>query len=152
MIVLFDIDGVLADTSTRMWHLEKPKKDWNGFFKDMEFDDPIIPMCKLCSLLLLEGNVTVFFITGRPEKYRNITVKWLFDVMDFHHSYFDKDRLFMRPDKDGRKDNEVKLDALNKIRSMGYKPTLVFEDRNRNCEMYRKEGLICCNPAANGDF
>jgi hypothetical protein len=151
MQILFDIDGCLASTDDRIHFLKEPKKNWSAFFADMKNDKPIEPICELCSQLMGPYENTVFFVTGRPEKFRQITQEWLSIELDFDLSYFNETRLLMRPDKDNKKDNELKLELLNKIRAMGYNPTLAFEDRDRNVEMYRKEGLICCQ-TMKGDF
>ena len=35
-IVIFDIDGTLADVSERIHHVRKKPKNWNAFFQGME--------------------------------------------------------------------------------------------------------------------
>ncbi len=46
-IVIFDIDGTLADNSHRQHFLEGGKKDWKGFFDAMVDDQPNINVLRL---------------------------------------------------------------------------------------------------------
>ena len=47
-VVIFDIDGTLADVSERVHHLEKRPKDWDSFFKGMAQDKAVRSMVRLC--------------------------------------------------------------------------------------------------------
>jgi len=59
--------------------------------------------------------------------------------------------LRMRQPHDYRPDHELKREWLKQARAQGEWPNLVFEDRDRVVEMWRKEGIICCQVAP-GDF
>jgi hypothetical protein len=50
-IVIFDIDGTLADVSERIHHLKKTPKDWPAFFQGMTQDKAIRSMVRLCKIL-----------------------------------------------------------------------------------------------------
>jgi hypothetical protein len=57
----------------------------------------------------------------------------------------------MRKNNDHREDSIVKQEMLDKIRLDGYNPTLVFDDRARVVEMWRKNGIKCFQ-VAEGNF
>jgi hypothetical protein len=40
-LAVLDIDGVLADVSSRLHHLQRRPKDWSAFFAGMA-DDPVL--------------------------------------------------------------------------------------------------------------
>ena len=50
-IVIFDIDGTLADVSERIHHVKKKPKNWNAFFQGMAQDKAIHSMVRLCNIL-----------------------------------------------------------------------------------------------------
>jgi len=52
-IVIFDIDGTLADVSERIHHLNRKPKNWDAFFQGMAQDKAIRSMVRLCNILLL---------------------------------------------------------------------------------------------------
>jgi phosphoglycolate phosphatase-like HAD superfamily hydrolase len=54
-IVIFDIDGTLADMSERIHHVRKKPKNWNAFFQGMAHDKAIHSMVRLCNILYRRG-------------------------------------------------------------------------------------------------
>jgi phosphoglycolate phosphatase-like HAD superfamily hydrolase len=46
-IVIFDIDGTLADVSERIHHVRKKPKNWNAFSQGMAQDKAIHSMVRL---------------------------------------------------------------------------------------------------------
>jgi predicted secreted acid phosphatase len=75
-IVIFDIDGTLADVSERVHHLEKKPKDWDAFFQGIPQDKAIRSMVRLCNILH-ESGLKILLCSGRSEQYRPETVEWL---------------------------------------------------------------------------
>lgn len=73
-IVIFNIDGTLADVSERIHHLKKKPKDWDAFFGGMAQDKAIHSMVWLCNLLHTSG-VYIILCSGRNEQHRTETVK-----------------------------------------------------------------------------
>lgn len=73
------------------------------------------------------------------------TRSWL----DHHEVMFDK--LLMRKDKDYRQDCIIKKEMLDKLREEGYNPVVAFDDRQQVVDMWRENGLICCQVAP-GNF
>ena len=141
-IVIFDIDGTLADVSERIHHVRKKPKNWNAFFQGMAQDKAIHSMVRLCNILFASG-IQIILCSGRSEEHREQTVAWLVQQGVNYHD------LLLRRDHDRRSDTEVKrelLAALDKSKIL-----FVVEDRSRVVEMWRSEGLVCLQ-CAPGEF
>jgi hypothetical protein len=141
-IVIFDIDGTLADVSERLPHIKKKPKDWDAFFRGIPQDKAIRSMVRLCNILYAYG-LKILLCTGRREKDREETVKWLAQQGVNYHE------LILRPDGDRRSDVIVKREMLAGIDRS--KILFVVEDRSGVVEMWRSEGLVCLQ-CAPGEF
>ncbi|HXQ35504.1 MAG TPA: HAD family acid phosphatase [Anaerolineales bacterium] len=141
-IVIFDIDGTLADVSARQHHLMKKPKDWDSFFKGIPQDKAIKSMVRLCNILY-ESGIKILLCTGRREQDRAETVKWLAQEEVNYHE------LILRRDGDRRSDVIVKREMLAGIDRS--KILFVVEDRSGVVEMWRSEGLVCLQ-CAPGEF
>jgi hypothetical protein len=128
-----DIDGVLANGEHRQ-HLVKAKR-WDDFFDAASGDDPIAETAVL--VRLLDADLRVVLLTGRPLRTRELTVLWL----DEHG--FRWDLLVMKGDRDFRKASLVKREALGLLKERGFTPLLALDDEPGNVEMYRAEGVPC---------
>jgi len=141
-VVIFDIDGTLADVSARVHHVKKKPKDWKAFFKGMAQDKAIHAMVRLCNVLYGSG-VEIVLCSGRSEEHRAETVQWLAQKGVNYH------KLLLRRDGDRRSDVAVKREMLAGLDKR--KILFVVEDRRRVVEMWRKEGLVCLQ-CAPGEF
>jgi phosphoglycolate phosphatase-like HAD superfamily hydrolase len=141
-IVIFDIDGTLADVSERIHHLKKKPKDWPAFFRGMAQDKAIRSMVRLCNILYSSG-IKVILCSGRSEEHRKETVQWLTRQNVNYHE------LWLRRNGDRRSDVTVKRKMLARI-DKG-RVLFVVEDRSRVVEMWRSEGLVCLQ-CAPGEF
>jgi predicted secreted acid phosphatase len=141
-IVIFDIDGTLADVSERLHHIRKKPKDWDAFFKGIPQDKAIRSMVRLCNILY-ESGIKILLCTGRREQDRAETVKWLAQQGVNYHE------LILRPNGDRRSDVIVKREMLAGIDRS--KILFVVEDRSGVVEMWRSEGLVCLQ-CAPGEF
>src|SRR5436190_19874400 len=75
-VVLVDMDGTIADATRReRKYLRSGKKDWPGFFRNMENDPPIDDVLSQVKELARDNDIII--LTGRPEKYRRQTEQWL---------------------------------------------------------------------------
>ena len=73
--VVFDIDGVLSDAAGRQHFLERGRRDWDAFF-DACGDDPLIG--EVARLLeLLDPELRIVLLTGRPMRVQPQTLAWL---------------------------------------------------------------------------
>ena len=141
-IVIFDIDGTLADVSERIHHLKKKPKDWNAFFGGMAQDKAVRSMVRLCNVLYASG-IQILLCSGRIEEHRQETVQWLAQKGVNYHD------LRLRKDRDRRSDSVIKREMLAGIDKS--KILFVVEDRSRVIEMWRSEGLVCLQ-CAPGEF
>lgn len=150
MLLIFDIDGTLADCSARLVHIKGTgKKNWKAFFDGMANDLPIKEMVQLHDRLAMLPQVQIVYCTGRPEVYRDVTLRWLKSnvVVSIVHDLL----LFMRPEKDNRPDYIVKVELLKKIKEEIDTPDLWFDDRQGVVDAIRKEGIRVLQ-VAQGDF
>ena len=141
-IVIFDIDGTLADVSERIHHVKKKPKNWNAFFQGMAQDKAIHSMVRLCNILYASG-IRILLCSGRNEEHRPQTVQWLAQQGVNYHE------LILRRNGDMRSDMVVKREMLVGIERS--KILFVVEDRGRVVEMWRSEGLVCLQ-CAPGEF
>jgi phosphoglycolate phosphatase-like HAD superfamily hydrolase len=140
--VIFDIDGTLADCSRRVHHLMKKPKDWDAFFAEMESDPPNLPVVELCRAMHQRGH-RIVLCTGRYEKHRLVTNQWLErNGVPYHE-------IRMRRNDDKRSDVEVKKEMVGPAEVQDI--LFVVEDRSRNVEMWRAQGLVCLQCDA-GEF
>jgi beta-phosphoglucomutase-like phosphatase (HAD superfamily) len=116
-----DIDGVVADARHRLAHLAVQPKDWDGFFA-AAVNDPVLPEGQAVVRQLVESGHEIVWLTGRPERCRQDTVRWL-----GRHD-LPAGRLFMRGDRDRRPARVTKLDALRKLATSGRIAVMVDDD------------------------
>jgi len=143
MLVIFDMDGTLSDTSHRQAYVRGEKKDWNAFFagcKDDSVKEPI-------KNLLLDFNILeykIIIVSGRPiDKCGIATEDWLYQQnIPFNH-------LFMRNSGDTRSDVIIKQEILDLLPKA--KIAYVVDDRDAVVKMWRENGLTCLQ-VAEGDF
>lgn len=141
-IVIFDIDGTLADVSERIHHLHRTPKNWPGFFAGMVQDKAIHAMVRLCNLLF-DAGLHIVLCSGRSEEHRAVTKQWLAREGVRYHD------LRLRKDGDRRSDVIAKREMLAGLDKSSI--LFVVEDRSRVVDMWRKEGLVCLQ-CAPGEF
>ena len=144
-LIIFDLDGTLADIDHRLQFIEKKPKDWPSFFSACSFDKPIWPNILLAQRLMASQYVSVHIWTGRNEDVRKTTEVWLWQYELRHY-----DELKMRKSGDRRLDHIVKSEWLDKL-PKGEWPDIVFEDRDSVVNMWRSKGITCYQVAP-GDF
>ena len=103
-IVICDIDGTVANNDHRQ-HLLKGFKTWDLFFNALDKDTPILEVIEYVLKLYSNGKKIVF-ITGRPERFRKPTLRWLSRYFDFELN------VFMRENNDIRHKKLVKKDIF----------------------------------------
>jgi len=141
-LVIFDIDGTLADISERIHHIKRKPKNWNAFNEGIAKDKAIRSMVRLCNILYDSG-LRIILCSGRNERNRTETIEWL-DRQGVHYH-----ELLLRKDEDYRPDSVVKRELVQTLDKS--KILFVVEDRSRVVEMWRAEGLVCLQ-CAPGDF
>ncbi len=131
-IVVFDVDGVIADVRHRLRHVERKPKDWDAFFDAMDDDAPLEDGIALVREQLRAGH-RVVYLTGRNESYRALTLDWMarHDVPE--------GRLVMRPDHDRRPARQFKPQALQRL-SERARIVAVVDDDDAVVEVLRRDG------------
>lgn len=135
MDIIFDIDGVLADCSHRLPFIKNGQKDWNAFYspEEMMKDEPIEAGIDLFRSLDARDDMALWLVTGRPERTRDATAKWLkkYDINCV--SYIP---LLMRDDGDHRPAHMIKREHVELT-----KAKLAIDDDLKNCRMYVELGV-----------
>lgn len=133
-VIICDIDGTIASVEHRRGYLVGDRKDWKGFFSNMQYD----PFRKEVWKQVLEEkkkhNASVVFVSGRPEDYRDVTSKWLQDNTEYSGP------LLMRSKGDSRDDTVVKKEIYERYLA-NTKVVKVFDDRPKVIRMWREIGL-----------
>jgi hypothetical protein len=131
--VVFDIDGVLSDATSRQHFIERGRRDWTAFF---EACDPVIG--EIARLLeLLDPALHVVLLTGRPFRVRPQTLAWL------ERYGLRWDLLVMRDRGDYSQVTMFKQAVVDELRGYGFDLRLALEDDPANHAMFEAEGVPC---------
>ena len=141
---IFDLDGTLAliDERRKVSEKENGKLDWDKFFdpENIKLDEPNHPVIKTAQALA-EAGYKIAVLSGRSKRTQVATKLWL----NKHHVPYHiiKMRPTSHPWKfmDDRKLKKYWLDDLFADRE---KLVAVFDDRQKVVDMWREEGLTCC--------
>lgn len=133
--VVFDMDGVLSDASTRQHYLEHPRRDWEAFFRACGEDELIAEVARL--LECLDDDLRIVLLTARPMRVQAQTLGWL-ERYDLRW-----DLLIMRDYGDYLASRHFKQDTVGELRDYGFELRLAFEDDRRNVDMFHGEGVPC---------
>ena len=107
-VAVLDIDGVLADVRHRLSHIESPRRDWDAFFGEVSAD-AVLDEGRAEALAATSSGLAIVYLTGRPERCRVDTVRWLTD-----HD-LPEGELMMRRDSDRRPARILKVEALRRL-------------------------------------
>ena len=181
MNYIFDIDGTLMDIDHRRHFVEGETKDWKSFISHTVYDIPNTPVANVMSFLNTDYN-NIFFLTGRKESQRDITIKQIEDcgynylnqgALSPRDDYLDSIKvgtkydpnerryhyseiLLMRPDDDYRPDAELKSDLFDKLVEMhrGYFATqdTIIFDDRQSVVDMWRSRGLTCFQVAEGDF
>ena len=148
-IIIFDLDGTLADCSHRVHHILKKPKVWTTFFAACGDDRPIEHMIKLFRILSpyhgMFCDYEVWIVSGRSDECRYETEQWLASHVGPY------DRLIMRKAGDYTDDSILKPSWLEDGTIPKERVLVVFDDRNRVVQAWRAAGVPCMH-VADGDF
>lgn len=139
--IICDLDGTLALLENR-----------NPYdTKNCGSDRINLPVYLIIDLMQKRNNTHIIFVSGREDKYRPETDKWLYG----HFTYLTKDTLIepedelefnvmpyelhMRPTGDMRKDYIVKREIYDKHIRDHYNVLFVLDDRPSVCRMWRHD-------------
>lgn len=140
MISVFDLDGTVADASNRLHYIKGKRRDWNKFFEEIPHDPPFNSMIELVRTFARDPLSTVIFQTGRPEKYRQLTIDWLRTHGIIPEMF---GALLMRPDNDHSRNVDIKMGFVEYILDRyPDQEILWFEDSPAVVQMVNKQGIL----------
>ena len=82
-IVIFDLDGTLANCDHRKRHVESTPKNWDMFYSMCDGDSVIESAATLFRLLNKDYRIVI--LTGRRDSEYDKTIKWLTDFLSSNH-------------------------------------------------------------------
>ena len=106
-LAVFDVDGVLADVTHRLHHLEARPQRWERFFQAADRDPLLAEGAGRLRAARAEHDVV--YLTGRPERTRRLTEQWL-----ARHD-LPTGPLIMRADDDHRPARWMKREVLRRL-------------------------------------
>lgn len=141
MLVVFDIDGTLANIEHRLDYVLSKPKNWKAFDAGIPNDKVKLPVAEMFWALDATEQHTIILASGRNERSRQATEDWL-----RKNSLGNYAQLYMRKADDFRSDDIVKQEILDQIiADYGKKPDMVFDDRPRVVRMWRDNGIFVFN-------
>lgn len=121
--VICDVDGTLALFGNA-----------NPYDRDFMQDKCNMPIYEILNRYSDESR-TVILVSGRSDKYREVTEKWL-KLHGIFYGY-----LFMRKEGDMRRDVIIKQEIYEREIKERYNVIVVLDDRLQVCEMWYQLGL-----------
>lgn len=142
-VVIFDVDGTLADNSHRQHWVRNKPRNWKAYNATMADDKPIQNIINMTHIMRYFYKVIV--VTARNADNAEVTKDWL----QRHNVFYEA--IYFREENDYRDDTIVKSEILDQIIADGHEPVMVFDDRNKVVDMWRERGITCLQVAP-GDF
>jgi len=144
-IVVFDIDGTLANVDHRRPFISTKPKNWAAWNAAMSLDTVNEDIRWMLFCFQSIPDVRIIICSGRSDDTREVTENWLKD------NEIMCDHLYMRRAGDYRQDNIVKVELLQEIRYDYGNPWLWIDDRDQVVKAIRAEGVRVLQVAP-GDF
>lgn len=143
-IVIFDIDGVLADCQHRRHFIEQEPPDWNAFYAAC-VADPLIERGAILLRMLWNAGQHIVFYSGRSESVRQDTSDWLARYgLAWANAARLVDKLWMRPVGDHRPDYVLKVEVVEKLPEwFGLPISLVVDDSLAVVDALVARGFTC---------
>ena len=144
-IIVFDIDGTLANVNHRRQYVATKPKNWAAWNAAMVYDTVHDDIVWMLESFHRRNDTRIILCSGRGEETREVTERWLAD----NEIYYDG--LYMRSAKDNRKDSIVKVELLKQIVNDYDFPFLWVDDRQQVVDAIRKQGVRVLQ-VAEGNF
>ena len=132
--IICDLDGTLAILKRNPFDASRCEDD--------ELNKPVYDVVKSYH----ERGHQIVLVSGRMDKYKAETLRWLEKYQIPYH------QLFMRKEKDMRKDSVVKSEIYHQHIQPNYFVEFVLDDRNQVVDMWRNELGLACLQVNYGDF
>lgn len=135
-MIIFNLDGTLADFSHRTHFLKHPNTPpkWKEFYEACDRDTPISEAIKVFRKFQKKCDVQIW--SGRCESVRQKTLDWIFySGIDFPQNI----TLKMRSIGDDTRWDELKEKWANEVIESGNKIDFVFDS---DSSMWRRKGVF----------
>jgi predicted kinase len=131
----FDMDGTLANVDSILHYVRKESryKDFDSFHRSSYFSPPNQNVVEILFEAVNKG-FTIVIVTGRNEKYRDVTQAWL-DGNDIPY-----ENIFMRPADDFRPDTVIKNEIFQNINQY-YHMVHFVDDRTDVAKVWEGNGV-----------
>ena len=141
--IICDLDGTLSinDHGRSFFEADDCDKD--------SLNEPVALVLQMAR----EFCVQIIYLSGREDKYRKPTEKFL-NIHDLDYDYETEDidyPLFMRKTGDNRPDDVIKWEIYKEHIEPNYTIQFILDDRKQVVDMWRSKGLTCFQVAP-GDF
>jgi hypothetical protein len=136
-IILIDLDHTLTDA---FWRDEMIGiAPWDVYHSEAIHDNPAHDFVEFIGPFYDKPCYSLIGITSRPEKFRDLTMKWL-----CKHNVFLED-LWMRPNDNYQAAGPMKIELCqNKLGDLWKDRVLcIIDDNDRVIESFRAEGITC---------
>lgn len=149
MLVIFDLDGTLADVRHRMHYIKpnpaidpvtgkKVKRRYDLFHHACVDDGVVEQVAYFYRMFVADPDVTVVVLSGRDIATHQKTAKWFSD-----NDLPMPDELMLKSGDQQTPDVEQKKHAANYLERKYGKPiSMVFEDRQRVVKMWKERGTF----------
>lgn len=134
--IIFDLDGTLCDVKHRRQYVATKPRNWDAWNGGIINDNPIPQVLEVFNAL--KDRFVIFFVSGRSDDYRDVTVQWL---ENHGITEYDYNGLLMRKYKDHRDDAIVKGEIADQIEK-NYEIFAVFDDRRRVIDEWIRRGYF----------
>lgn len=131
----FDMDGTLANVDSILHYVRKDSryKDFDSFHRSSYFSPPNQNVVDILFEAVDKG-FTIVIVTGRNEKYRDVTQAWL------DENNIPYDNIFMRPEDDFRPDTVIKNNIFQQI-NQHYHMVHFVDDRTDIAKVWEENGV-----------
>ena len=133
--IICDIDGTLAIRGKR-----------GPFEHEKSNEDQVFEPVKNLLKIYKNQNYHILILTGRQERFKDITIKWL------QTNNIEYDSIYFRETNDQRKDSIVKMDIYNTHIADVYNVEFILDDRDQVVDMWRNNLKLNCFQVNYGNF
>jgi len=147
-IVVFDLDGTLADVSSRRKELNSllgkgvsKSKAYNWFFSNeaLSLDTPNKHITEIFRLLLVHSDKKLIVLSGRPWKQRDGSLNFI-----KNHITQKPVEFYCRPYGESKKtDYDFKKTWITNASRLGAPIDYAFDDQKVIVDLWRESGITC---------
>ena len=133
-LVIFDLDGTLINVEPVRHYVEGKNKNFDAFHNESLNCTPFENVLNLNKLMHSMSDVYIAIVTGREEKYREVSEQWLSRNRVFYQV------LLMRKNNDYRKNVIIKREIYESIES-NLNPFVAIDDTLDLRDMWKNIGF-----------